>query len=243
MHKLFEARPFSVSRSAVWPFGFTVCNQDAVWLGSSWSCSHWTRFMGLDQSMLHVNHWGGKLENGQFNEKFWKTHRRNQYGKFIMNAAARIHVWTSNEAYWQTPGSWKSKDSYHPCFTKHVRVAGIYNLIVVKPLVLAGGMFRPDRCVQVVGRELPEKVVLGCLYQVCQVREMCITFRLDEINFNGFHDGFGFSTGFSSSADRQPFVVVLQVTSEFSLLESRLGNFIIKAKILTTQQEFICLSC
>ena len=41
------------------------------------------------------------------------------------------------------------------------------------------------------------------------------------------------------------FVVILQVhvISEFSLLESRLGNLIIKATILTAQQEFICLNC
>ena len=39
------------------------------------------------------------------------------------------------------------------------------------------------------------------------------------------------------------FLVILQVISEFSSLESSLGNLIIKATILAAQHEFICLSC
>ena len=37
-------------------------------------------------------------------------------------------LWSSNDAYQENQGPWKSKDYCHPCFAKHVGVTRIYEL-------------------------------------------------------------------------------------------------------------------
>ena len=74
--------------------------------------------------------------------------------------------------------------------------------------------------------------------------------RTHEVKFIGLHTchrASVFSTGLTMRADCQEIVgllmAFLQAISEFSLLQSHLGNLIIEATILTAQQRFIFLSC
>ena len=77
---------------------------------------------------------------------------------------------------------------------------------------------------------------------------MCARFCIEETKFVGFYKGIMFSTGFTFECLiiqqlLDYFVVFLQVISEFSALDYCLNNQIIEATMLTTQQEFICLTC